>query len=327
MLPGLSIAMMQRHLTEGTWMVIRVGVVGCGWFGRAHCRTYKTLSGVELAAVADRNKQKALEAARDYSCRAYSSLEEMLKREKLDAVSIAVTPQMLTRVAIEAAREGVGILLEKPLATSLSEYEELYKVVKKAGCMLMPGFIELFNPAYRALKNAIRCEIGELYLLSSKRIGWNPKREVKWEVGVIHDLAIHDIYLFRDICGEPSKISCRAGYILNSKFEDIAVITMEFPSGVLGIIETNWLTPTGERTLRATGSKGSAEVDFLAQSLDIKFRERTVKPHIRREEPLRVELQAFIDGIRRGEADLNEEDGLSVWKILQQAIDAARERL
>ncbi len=304
--------------------MIRVGVVGCGWFGRAHCRTYRTLSGVELVAVADKDRHRAQEAAKEYSCRAYTSLEEMVMREDLDAVSIAVTPQMLTRVAVEAAREGVAILLEKPLATSLSEYEELYRVIKKESCLMMPGFIELFNPAYRALKEVAKHEIGELYLLSSKRIGWNPKREVKWEIGVIHDLAIHDIYLFRDMCGQPSRVNCRAGYILNSKYEDIAIITMEFPSGVFGVIETNWITPTGERVLRATGSRGSAEIDFLAQSLEIKFREKTVKPHMRREEPLRVELQAFIDGVKRGEARLNEDDGLSVWKILQKAIDEAR---
>jgi len=314
-------------------MKIAVGVVGCGWFGRAHCRVFRSLENVELKAVADTRIEKAREIGEAYGCNYYSNSEEMYRKENLDAVSIVVTPQQLAIEGRKAVEAGVNVLLEKPLATRMEDYLELYREVSRKGVIFMPGFIELFNPAFTEVRKVLeRQEIGEPLFLSSRRVGWNPKREVKWEVGCILDLGIHDLYIQTSLVGDIEEINGEAIWRSNDELEDIALITLKFKRGALGVIETNWLTPVGQRKLSITGSGGVVEADFVTQRVTIARKtgglSETVRRHIRWDEPLRLELQHFVDSVRKGEKPcIDEEFGRKVLEQLFKVIAKCREKV
>ncbi len=287
---------------------VRVGVVGCGWFGRAHARVYRTLAGVELVAVSDVNLKLARSVAEGYGIEAYGSAQEMVEREDLDAVSVVVTPQKLVEAAVEAIEAGAHVLVEKPVATSLDQLRALRASASRHGAFVVPGFIELFNPGYRLLKRMVGDgELGDLYVISGKRIGRSPKREVKWEIGVSLDLGVHEAYIQLDLLGEdPESVWAFRRSVLGNEVEDVALYIIEYPSGVVGVIEANWLTPISFRAVRVSGSRGSAELDYLRQTVLV---DRTGESSILRTrwaEPLAEELSYFTEHVRDGrEPDLN----------------------
>ena len=287
---------------------VRVGVVGCGWFGRAHARVYRTLAGVDLIAVSDVNLQLARSVAEGYGIEAYGSAGEMVERANLDAVSVVVTPQKLVEAATEALEGGAHVLVEKPVATSLSELEALRSAASKAGALVVPGFIELFNPGYRLLKRLVQeGELGDLYVVSGKRIGRSPKRQVKWEIGVSLDLGVHEAYVQLDLLNEdPESVWAFRRSVLGNEAEDVALYIMEYPSGVVGVIEANWLTPISYRAVRVSGSKGSAELDYLRQTVILDRSDRSSILRSRWSEPLAEELAYFVQHVREGrEPSLN----------------------
>ncbi len=282
---------------------VRVGVIGCGWFGSAHARVFREISGADLIAVADINPSAARALAKRYNVKAYTDIEKMIRREDLDAVSIAVTPQHLTETAILAMDSGAAVLLEKPLSTSRQELFKLISKIKSTGSIFMPGFIELFNPAVIALKERIQKEeLGEPLVLSSERIGRVPKRNLRWNIGVSLDLAIHELYVQMWLLESRPQSRAYVSKKSSDRYEDLVVFLLNFNDGAAasGIIISNWLTPIGVRRMRFTGSHGSAVLDYLNQQLVLDKHEGTFMPILRRKEPLLEELQTFVDHVSAG---------------------------
>jgi len=278
----------------------RVGVIGCGWFGTAHARVYREIGNVDLVAVSDINLESARKVGEMYNARYYSSPQEMLEREELDAVSIAVTPQNLAKTGILAAENGVNMLVEKPVATSRQELEDLLSAVEKSGVIFMPGFIEIFNPAIEELGKLLRSgEIGDPLVISSERMGRNPKRPLGWNIGVSLDLGVHEMYVQIWLMGQPTAVRSvlRRG---ENGYDEAAVFILSFDRDVLGVISANWLTPAGVRRIRVSGSRGSAWVDYLNQTLVVEKSDHSFMPQIRRKEPLLEELQSFISSVMDG---------------------------
>ncbi|WXG42640.1 MAG: Gfo/Idh/MocA family oxidoreductase [Promethearchaeati archaeon SRVP18_Atabeyarchaeia-1] len=308
-------------------MTLRCAVIGAGWFGRAHCRVYRDLINAQLVAVADADSSRANEVAQIYSCKPYTDAIDMVETERPDAVSIAVSPQNLSKVASKVIEHKIGgVLVEKPIATSLQEVTELLNKSKKREVPVMPGFIELFNPCIERLEEAIKKnnEVGQPYVASSKRIGRNPKRG--WDIGVLLDLGIHEIYVLRKLFGSPRRIFCQTKSYGGGKTEDVANLIIEFDNGVLGMIETNWITPIGIRSMIVTGSEGSVEVDYITQELKMIKKDRTIKPHFAFEEPLKRELKAFTESIEKGEdPPVNLVDAEESLKVAFAALNSARQ--
>ena len=308
-------------------MTLRCGVIGAGFFGRAHCRVYRDLTNVRLISVADSDSSRANEVAQIYGCKPYVDAFDMLQKEKLDAVSIAVSPQNLAKVTSKVLDCGIGgILVEKPVATSLQEVNELMNKSEKRKVPVMPGFIELFNPCIERLQEAIKKknEIGQPYVASSKRIGRNPKRG--WDVGVLLDLGIHEIYILRQLFGSPQRVFCQTKSYSGGKTEDTASLIIGFENGVLGMVETNWITPIGIRSMIVTGSEGSIDVDYITQELKLINREQIIRPHFTFEEPLKRELKAFTESIEREEdPPVNLRDAQESLKIAFAALSSARQ--
>ncbi len=284
-------------------MPVRVGVVGCGWFGSAHARVYRTIGEAQLVAVMDIVEENAKKLAETYHVNHYTSVEGMIRKESLDAVSIAVTPQYLFRAAREALEAGASVLVEKPVVVSREELLELESLVKRADGIFMPGFIELFNPAVDTAKSLLRQgKIGDLLSIWSRRVGRLPKKSIGWNIGVSLDLAIHEMYVQHHMVGEPpsSVFSYTAKLLNGGGGEDLAIFLARFRDGIISTIETNWLTPSGIREALIMGDGGSLVISYPDQVVRIESADKIEQPRIRRKEPLQGELSYFVEHVRRG---------------------------
>jgi UDP-N-acetylglucosamine 3-dehydrogenase len=316
----------QHLVVELVEMTLKCAVIGAGWFGRAHCRVYRDLPNAQLVAVADSDFSHSSEVAKLYGCKAYGDFHEMLEKEKPDAVSIVISPQNLCRVASEVVGYDVGgVLVEKPVATSRAELSELVNKSKRKDVAVMPGFIELFNPCIERIEEVIKNggEVGQPYVASSRRIGRNPKRG--WEVGVLLDLGIHEIYVLRRLFGPARSVFCQTKSFTGGKTEDFANLLIEFGNGVLGIVETNWITPIGIRNMMVTGSEGSVEIDYITQELRTINKDHTVRPHFVFEEPLKRELKGFMNAIEQGkEPAVNLKDAEEALRVAFAALSSSK---
>jgi len=295
---------------------MRVGVIGVGNMGRYHPRVYCEL-GAELIGVADTDLEKAKKIAAQYGTAAYSDYEELLN-QGLDGVSIAVPTILHKTVALTAIEQGINLLIEKPIADSVQNAQEIITVAEDNGVRLMVGHIERFNPAVRKLKQIIDEGIlGKLVLISARRVGpFVPRIS---DVGIIVDVATHDIDVIRYLVGsECTSVFARSTRYKNVK-GDAAIILIGF-GDISASIEVNWYTPYKVRSLTVTGTEGIAYLDYLKQEIEIHKAEGNMTPKIEKEEPLKLELVHFLDCIKRDKEPLV--SGYDAVKVLEIATKA-----
>ncbi len=308
-------------------MVVRVGVIGCGWFGSAHARVYRQIGEAELVAVMDKDPTAAKRLGELYHVNYYTSIEEMLSKENLDAVSIAVTPQKLFEASMPVIEQGVSLLVEKPVVVSRRELSELVNAVKRSGVIFMPGFIELFNLAVKKAKEIMESgEIGEILALWSRRVGRTPKKKLGWKIGVSLDLAVHEVYVFNSLMGgKPDRIASFTAKILNEggEGEDLAIFIMNY-GRVVGSIETNWLTPVGIRELLVSGESGTIIVNYVNQEVEINKGDMSKIPRYRKKETLLSELEYFVSHVREGsEPEIGVELAREVLETLFDGLETS----
>jgi len=278
---------------------IRVGVIGAGAMGKHHARIYSEMKEVELVGVADVDERRAAEVAAEYNTEAFTDCERLLKND-LDAVSIAVPTSLHKDIAFKAANYSVHMLIEKPIAESLSSADTIINAARRENLKLMIGHIERFNPAILKLKELISAgELGQVLSISCRRVGPYPPR-IR-DVGIIIDLAVHDIDAISYLYGKRAmNVYSIAGNSFHTK-EDHASILLQYEDKKSGIVETNWLTPHKIRKLTITGTGGVAHADYLEQTLEI-WKEGEVRAvEIEKREPLKNELEHFLHLIVNGE--------------------------
>ena len=298
---------------------LRVAVIGVGAMGNHHARIYSEMEGVELVGVADINEKAAVEIASKYNTEAFTDYERLLKCD-LDAVSIAVPTSLHKEIALKAADYGVHMLVEKPIADSLSGAEAIIDAVRRKNLKLMIGHIERFNPTILKLKELIsNGELGQVLSISSRRVGPYPPR-IR-DVGIIIDLAVHDIDAISHLYAEGAKnVYAIGGNSFHIK-EDHASIILLYADNKSGMVETNWLTPHKIRELTVTGTGGIAHADYLEQSLEI-WREGAVRDvQIDKREPLKNELEHFLHAIANDEEPSpSGEEGKNTLHVALSAI-------
>ncbi|WP_087036081.1 UDP-N-acetylglucosamine 3-dehydrogenase [Thermococcus litoralis] len=306
--------------------MLRVGVVGVGNMGFHHARIYSELARegrVELIGVADANFERAKEVAEKFKTRAFADYRELIK--EVDAVSIAVPTSLHKQVALEFIENGVHVLVEKPIAESIESAEEIIKAAKNNEVVLMVGHVERFNPGVLKLKEVLdEGLIGKVVTLTAKRVGPLPP-QIK-DVGVIVDLAVHDIDAMSFLLGDKVKsVYARAGSAKNPlELEDYAIIMLNFGDAT-GIVETNWLTPHKVRTLSVVGTEGIAELDYITQKLVIYNHEWVKEAKVNVKEPLRNELEHFVECVEKGAKPLvSGEEGLHALKVAIKALESAK---
>ncbi len=304
-------------------MSLKVGVIGVGYWGQNHVRVLKQLDNIETLSVCDLNIETARLIAKKYQVKWYTDFGEMIKREKLDAVTICTPTSTHSSIAAKVIEMGVHVFIEKPMTSTIEEAIMVVGKAKEAGVKMMVGFIERFNPAVQISKELIKQgKIGKLISSSARRVSAYPIRVV--DVGVIKDYGIHEIdvarYLYEK---EPNIIFAVAGKLIH-KFEDYANILMFYSSGESVFIETNWLTPKKIRKLTLTGTNGIIDLDYITQEVVIQNgSDRYVLEH-EWKEPLSNELKQFINSIINNfDPTPSGEDALRTHILAEVALQSA----
>jgi UDP-N-acetylglucosamine 3-dehydrogenase len=296
----------------------RIAVIGVGGWGKNHARVLGDL-GV-LGAVCDFDAARAKEIAAKHGAAAYSSIDEMLSQERLDACLVCTPTRTHSPVAKKVMDRGLHTFVEKPLSFSSQECEDMAELARKRRVILTCGYIERFNPSVSETKKMIankRC--GDLLMLEFHRENRMPPK-IK-DVGIIFDTAVHDIdtamFLF-DV--RPNVVFARAGRHIH-EFEDFATLMLGFANQRVAIISVNWLTPKKVRTFSAVCTDGIISGNFISQEIKIDNASETVAPRMTFEEPLTLELRSFIAAVQGKEnSSVPAADATNVTKVAEAAL-------
>ncbi|BAT59662.1 1,5-anhydro-D-fructose reductase [Variibacter gotjawalensis] len=302
---------------------VRIGVVGTGIMGSNHARVLADLPHVTLVGIADPDNVQAKRITQALGCAAVESLTELLDLG-VDAVSIAAPTHLHHQLALEAIDRGVHVLVEKPIASTVGQGREIVQAAERKGVTLMVGHVERFNPAVQSVKDALAGE--EILSISITRVGPFPPRMSN--VGVVIDLAVHDIDLIRyftdsDISEvQPLLASARA------ENEDIALLQFRTKSGVLAQINTNWLTPFKARTVHVATRAKYVQADLITRQVSECFGFQPDGSYSMRHlsvghaEPLRAELMAFVQAVKGGAGTgVTGDEGVASLEVAIQCLD------
>jgi UDP-N-acetylglucosamine 3-dehydrogenase len=303
---------------------IKAAVIGCGQWGRNHARVYRELPDVELTAVADMNPQTAKQCGDRYGVPSYNEPNPILNDPKIELVSICTPTITHHEIALAAIEAGKHVLVEKPMTNTVNEAKHLIKKAEKHGVKLSVGFVERFNPAVQeAIKRVSEGEIGDILLALASRVSRSPGRI--GDVGVVKDLAIHDIDIVNHLFGEKAQSVYAVAGSIQHKFEDYAQINIAYTNNRNAIISTNWLTPRRIRTLTLTGTEGIINVEYTTQQITIENNEKLLQPYLPYQEPLMLELKALTDAVRDDtKPRVTGEDGLHALHICESALESAK---
>jgi predicted dehydrogenase len=326
----LPIAVRQREL--------RVGIVGCGYWGSKHVRVLSATAGVNEIVLIERDQSlcRGLQSIFPRT-RSFGSLQAALPH--VDAVVIATPPQTHAELALMAVREGKHVLVEKPLTTSLMDAELLVDAARVANSITMVGHTFQFNPAVRELRRRLASgELGEIYYIHSARLNLGPYRR---DVNVVWDLAPHDVSILNYLLNsQPNAVVAWGDALAFGDIHDLAYVRLEYTNPkVTAYAHLSWLDPRKTRTVTVVGSEKMAVYDDLAEERlriydcglegDIDGtppHERPptyrcgdmIAPHIRPDEPLAVQAKHFIDSIRtHTEPETSWTTGLAIVAVLE----------
>lgn len=241
---------------------IRLAVIGAGNMGANHARLAQQLPGMRLAAIVDQDRGRARAAAKSPSVEIVGSIDELTV--DIDAAVVAVPTPAHLPVARELARRGMHVLVEKPLAASVAEAEDLVAAAQAAGVVLAVGHVERFNPAVaelpRFLDQPLHFEASRISPFTA-RIG----------DGVIFDLMIHDMDIVCSLVTPGAEVVAVGGVAqaVKGATEDLATVTMAFSSGETATFNTSRLGQTKIRTLEITQADSAVAVDLIRQDITI----------------------------------------------------------
>ena len=281
---------------------LRVGVIGVGVMGSNHARVLAELPGVKLVGVADPDRKRCDQVARSLGCASFSDAADLIRRG-IDAVTIAAPTHLHRDIAIGCTARGIHVMVEKPIASTIEESRAIVAAARRAGVTLMVGHVERFNPAVQSIRRAIKDQ--DILSIAITRVGPFPPRMSN--VGVVIDLAVHDIDLIRWFTdSEIVEIQPQTSSAVAER-EDIALLQFRTASGVLAHINTNWLTPFKARTIHIATRDKYLIGDLLTLQVTECFGFQPDGSYSMRHlsvgyaEPLRSELIAFVSAIRSGE--------------------------
>ncbi len=296
--------------------MIKAGVIGVGSMGKNHARVYAELPGVNLAAVADVDEEALLRIAHTYKATPYRDYREMLEKEGLDLVTVAVPTRLHAQVAKDVVGAGVHLLVEKPITNDVASGMEVVSLAREKGVKLTVGHIERFNPAVIELKRRLQMgQLGRMFRIHARRIGPFPRRIN--DVGVVFDLATHELNMIEYLTDSwITSLYAQIGRKIHASHEDVMAALMTLRDGTLAAMDTNWLTPTKIREITILGERGMFLLNYLTQ--DLYFIEnseangqwdeliaimgvsegRRVRYEVQREEPLRAEIRSFVQVVQ-----------------------------
>ncbi len=313
--------------------VIRAGVVGVGHLGYHHARIYHALDGVDLVGVAEPDAERRAKAEADFGTAGHATLAALLDAG-VDVLSIASPTVFHHDLAMQAMDAGIHVLVEKPLAANLDEARALVAKAAEAGCVLQVGHIERFNGAVTALMSALR----NPKFIECHRLSPYPNRGD--DVSVILDLMIHDLDIVRALDGTEVVSVDAAGVSVFSNHYDIANARIRFASGCVANVTCSRVSVERMRKIRVFSEDAYASTNYSEQEVMV-YRKKPGKLEpgvspmemisidplpVIRDEPLKLELEAFVECVRSGTRPLvSGEDGLAAMDLADRVERSIRE--
>ena len=320
--------------------MLKTVVVGAGVMGQNHARVLNELS--QLAGICDTSEAVGKPLAKRFGVPYFKHCQDAIKAG-IDAAVIATPTITHKDIAIQFIEGGKHVLVEKPLANNVRDARDMVESAEQQGVVFGVGHIERYNPAVKYTKSAAQMgQFGKVITASAKRVSSYPGRIS--DVGVVIDLAIHDLDIIRYVTGAEVEAVFGAGGIQASgKHEDHADIMVMLSNGATGLVEVNWLTPMKIRKLALTCSLRYVEVDYVNQTVDISSSTATdvdtsdlsqiPQEHdhrhitLKKQEPLKNELLDFLEAIEKKRKPLvTGEDGIEAVRIAQAALESIRTR-
>ncbi len=301
--------------------MVRVGVVGVGYLGQHHARVYSEIPGVELVGVVDINWERAQEVAKRYGTTPFFDYRDLFG--KVDAVSIVVPTVLHRDIAADFIEEGINILIEKPVTTTLEEAKELMEMAARKNVVLQVGHIERFNSAVMELAKIVDRPI----FIECCRMGPYVNRNT--DVGVVLDLMIHDIDIVMSIVKSSVVRVSAFGRSVFSRQEDIANAQLVFQNGCIANLTASRVTRKKIRRMEITQVDSFISIDYLEQELAVYKKTSSPlpqllieKPVMQKGEPLRLELEHFIHCVRNGEKPLvGLEEGKNALEVALRILE------
>ncbi len=279
--------------------MMKIAIIGLGAMGKNHYRILKELE--ESATIVGLCDTVALEG---YEEPCFTELAVMLDNTKPDAVVIATPTFLHKEVALACIERGIDIFIEKPAAATAEDARVILEAAQAKGVKSCVGHVERFNPVVQALQKELKGR--EIYTISISRVGPFPPRIA--DVGVLTDLSVHDIDLMRFITHKNIKDQAVfKSRKIHNHHEDNAVLNFELEGNIIANILTNWLTPFKKRVIEVACKEVYLEADLITQNLTeysgySKQNSYVVRDcHIKKDEPLLKELEAFIHYVKTGE--------------------------
>ena len=327
--------------------MINTAVIGCGYWGPNLIRNLNTLPDVKVKSICDKDKNRLKYLKNMYTNVVTTTrYEDIINDKDITAVMIATPVSQHYEIAVKCIESKKHIFIEKPMAASVKQCEELIDLADNKGVVLMVGHTFIYSSPVRRIKRIIEDgDIGDILYISSRRLNLGLFRK---DINVTWDLAPHDIsiilYLMRK---EPISVNCQGKHHVNEGIEDVTCISMDFENGGFAIIQSSWLDPNKVREMIIVGSKRMILYDDNQPLEKIKIYDKRVEipphydtyaefqysyhygdiyaPYIKQVEPLKTECQHFIDCVKSGDVpETSGENGLQVVKILEAATESLR---
>lgn len=276
---------------------LRVAVVGCGEFGRNHARVYRELESVELVGIFDRDAERAGKIAQEFHTRAFHSIEEL--SGAVDAASVAVPTAAHREVGCLLMETGVDVLVEKPMARTVAEADELVALAKRNGRILQVGHVERFNPAVLAVEPVVNRPL----FFEVHRLGVFTPRSL--DVDVVYDLMIHDLDILLALVKEPVEEVKAVGIPVLTDKVDIAHARLEFTGGAVANVTSSRVSTERVRKMRFFQQHEYISLDYARRdALRVGVKRPGPQPEFGFEklpapdvEPLHSELEAFVEAV------------------------------
>lgn len=321
---------------------LRIGVIGCGYWGPKLARNFRDLPGTALTVVSDLREDRLLEVKSLYPEVTITRSSDLMMNGDVDAVVIATPVNTHYALAKQALLAGKHVFVEKPITANSDQAHELLDLSAKRNLTLMVGHTFVYNPAVEAVKEIVCSgELGRIYYMSATRANLGLLQP---DINVMWDLAPHDVSMLRYILGaDPLAVSAHGAVYINMtrNLHEVVYLTLFYDGGMLANLRLSWLDPVKQRRLTIVGGKKMLVYDDIADDkvviYDIgvevpaysvteaefhasyRHGEETVYP-LNWREPLRVECEHFIECIRTGCPPRSSgEDGLRVLKVLESA--------
>ncbi|NBB50556.1 Gfo/Idh/MocA family oxidoreductase [Rhizobium sp. CRIBSB] len=301
---------------------LKVGVAGVGVMGRNHARVLSDIRDFALTTIFDPDAAVAQGVAEAYDAVPVTTAEAFVG-SGLEAAVVATPNRYHADLSVALLERGVHVLVEKPIAATVADARRMIDAAKANDRVLMVGQVERFNPAVDAVKRAIAGE--DVISIQITRVGPFPPR--MGEVGVVIDLAVHDIDIIRHLTNseivdvQPQLARTRADR------EDTALLQFRLANGVIAHITTNWVTPYKTRTLQVATQNKFVVADLMTRQVTEYFGQQPDGSYSTRgvmswpNEPLKEELKAFARAIRTGETPaVTGEDGLRNLEVALRCL-------